>query len=515
MTKLTILIPTRNRRERIEFQANTILDKIKSHERSIQVVISDNSDVPLARANIDSRIEIIRASKRFHTFEEHFFWAIKKVDSEFVWVLGDDDEPLSETIDHLMKHLFENDHDIIMFNGLRETKNRNPSQIIPCSDNQIQMSYRQFLIAAGIWGVGAGISLCVFRRSFIKEKYLSEIIKIKSPIYSHVTLFLRSFKKGKFIFLNLPLVSYRRSDPEAQLKRSENWEKYSASTQKFYRYPWTVGFLKQIDYLVSTKSFSLSDLNRVLEFDVDGNRYFLVDSVGMMLLDEIENTFFAGKGKKNRMSKSDIRYLSSTAFGPRVLDPELIALVQALELDDSRQTKERIDQFRSIKSHTHSRLNNYEKRFASKKYADYVEFNTINGILQINNRLNPLNNLILNLACSVIGAGHISKLPNLNDDSPPRLFKKNVLNDFKLLVYLLRQRSGRRFIEERVYIHLRGIYVRSRLRDKPSLNLVRLQGKPSLNLRFFVHRGSWKIVSFLWMRMPVVFRKFLKNSLRR
>jgi hypothetical protein len=414
-----------------------------------------------------------------------------------------------------MTHLFENNYDIIMFNGLRETKNRNLSQMIPCSDNQIQATYRQFLMAAGIWGVGAGISLCVFRRSFIKEEYLSEIMKIKSPIYSHVTLFLRSFQKGKFIFLNLPLVSYRRSDPEAQLKRSGNWEKYSASTERFYRYPWTIGFLKQIDYLVNTKSFSISDLNRVLEFDADANRYFLVDSIGMMFLDELENTFFTGKGKKNRMSKSDIRYLSSGAIGPRVLDPELIALIKKIDFKASRQTKARIEQFRSIKSHTHSRLNNYEKRFATKKHSDYVEFNTINGILQINNRLNPFNNLILNLACSVIGTKHISQLPNLNDDSTPRLFKSNLLNDFKLFVYLLRQHSGRRFIKERVYIYLRGIYVRSRLRGKPSLNLTRLQGKPSLNLRFFIHTGSWKFISFLWMRIPVTFRKFLKNSLRR
>lgn len=515
MTKLTILIPTRNRRERIEFQARTIMDKIKSHEGSIQVVISDNSDTPLIRANIDSRIKIIRASRRFLTFEEHFFWAIKKIDSEFVWALGDDDEPLSETIDHLMKHLFENNYDIILFNGLRETKNRNLSQMIPCSDNQIHDPYRQFLIAAGIWGVGAGISLCVFRRSFIKEEYLSEITKIKSPIYSHVTLFLRSFRKGKFIFLNLPLVSYRRSDPEAQLKRSENWEKYSASTKRFYRYPWTIGFLKQIDYLVNTKSFSISDLNRVLEFDADGNRYFLVDSIGMMLLDELESTFFAGKGKKNRISKSDIRYLSSGAIGPRVLDPELISLVKTIDLKASRQTKARSEQFRSIKSQTHSRLNNYEKRFTSKKYADYVEFNTINGILQINNRLNSLNNLILNLACSVIGAKHISQLQNLNDDSTPRLLRNNVLNDFKLFVYLLRQHSGRRFIKERVYIYLRGIYIRSRLRVKPTLNLTRLQSKPPLNLRFFIHTRSWKIISFFWMRMPVTFRKFLKNISRR
>ena len=50
-----------------------------------------------------------------------------KINSEFVWTLGYDDELQSEAIDVLMRNLSENKQDIVIFNGSRETKKEESS----------------------------------------------------------------------------------------------------------------------------------------------------------------------------------------------------------------------------------------------------------------------------------------------------------------------------------------------------------------------------------------------------
>jgi hypothetical protein len=49
--------------------------------------------------------------------------------------------------------------------------------MISCSQNHLEIPYKNFLMSAGIWGIGDGISLCVFRRSNIKNDDLTEIEK--------------------------------------------------------------------------------------------------------------------------------------------------------------------------------------------------------------------------------------------------------------------------------------------------------------------------------------------------
>ena len=540
MKRLTILIPTRNRPEKAELQASIILDKTKSYEEFVQIVISDNSDIPLKRVNFDERIKFIRASKRFPTFEEHFFWAIKKINSEFVWTLGDDDEPQSEAIDVLMRNLSENKHDIFIFNGLRETKKRNLVQMIPCSQNYLEIPYKNFLMSAGIWGIGAGISLCIFRRSSIKNEYLTEVEKIGAPIYSHVTLFLRSFKDSRFTFINLPLVAYRRSDPDAQVKRSGNWENYSKNSQRFYRYPWTIGFLKQINYLVKTDSISISEFTRVLEFDADSNRYFLIDSLEVMLLEELERSFFSKTNGVILLSKSDMKFLVFNRICAQVLNDELISIMRKIDLKSLRQTKALRLQYQTLKSNTHSRLNNYEKRFLVEKHFDYSEFMTPNGLIEIGDRYRILNNLILNIECSTIDSKHRSFLPNLKNIIDNRRTKITVLNDIKILFLLFKHHAGRRFMQERLYIYLRGIWIRSPFKGRSNrvsksffqatpwisifvreLNLkvirrrIGLIKKSFLYLKTLMLRVFWRTISFVWRKLPLDFRRLLKKILAR
>lgn len=540
MKRLTILIPSRNRPEKVELQASIILERTRPYQEFIQIVISDNSDMPLEKLNFHARIKIIRASKRFLTFEEHFFWALKQIKSEFVWTLGDDDEPQSETIDLLMKNLFANKHDIIVFNGWRETKKGSLVQMIPCSEDNLEVPYKNFLVSAGIWGIGAGISLCVFRLSLIENEYLTEVEKIGSPIYSHVTLFLRSFNKGSFIFINSPLVTYRRSDPDAQVKRSENWEQYSINSKRFYRYPWTVGFLKQINYLVKTNSISVFELNRVLEFDADSNRYFLLDSLEVMLIEELERAFFSKTNGKINLSEADIKFLVSNEICAQVLNEELISIMRKIDLKRSHQTKELILQFQSLKSNSHSRLNNYEKRFLVEKHLDHSEFSTPKGLVEIEDRYRKLNNLILYIECSTIDTKHSSVLPNIKNTKNSRLLRPRVLNDIKIIFILLRHHAGRRFIRERLYISFRGIWIRSGLKGRPNeiLNSLRrvqswksifvgrlnlktfrrrifLKKESAQQLKFLTLRVFWRITSFVWGKIPLNIRTLLKEILAR
>jgi hypothetical protein len=511
VTLLTILIPTRNRPNKLQKQIETLIEITKDlGVDEVQIVVSDNSDESLDLNHFKTAIKVVRAKSRFRTFEEHFFWAISQIDSEYIWTLGDDDPPISESFLELIALLRRNSYDILVFNGWKQRVNGKKSFVISSDHNCIESSYREFIVSAGYWGVGAGISLHIFRKKFIKPGILKAISDLQSPIYSHVTLFLHSFNQASFMFVNKPLVFYNRSDAGARDGSKDIWMDYALDKGDTYRHPWTLGFLKQVEYLNSAGVFSFQDLRVTLEIDEEGRRYFLIDSLISMTLEELGLFFKKEKYNRKKLTKTELKTLKRMLSNFESNYKKLVSLLSEIDPNLHRQSRTCIKTYGELNRSVHPREVDLAARFPSVSNGQYIEFQTPNGRVFIHLRLKSFFNPILYLAIAKLGTKHMSKLP----------IKTNVLSTEK---ELWNSRTKLRLLflfltDKRFQEHL-GNKVRSMGRYFPKLasvikfflrNIFRKKVRPLPNLKLFV----WRVVSIFWMRLPTQIRFFIKRTLK-
>jgi hypothetical protein len=291
MSKLAIVIPTRNNSpylSNIVTNLHTFL-----FDLDYQIVISNNSDKEIHLTNLEVNVVIINTPRFFPTAEEHLFWASQQVTSEYVWFLGDDDIPQEEGVFELINILKRSNQDLIMFNGLRQKLKKGPIKLMVNSNKKFVGLLSEFYEKNGMLNGPASISLYVVNREYFSKFNVKEISNLKAPIYSHLFFLMNSLKGSKILFCPMVLIKHNVSDPEQNSEFSLNWVNYAALSSRYYFYPWTLGFLKQMDYLIQNKIVDPGFLGRIVEFAPDGKRYSLIrqieEYIRQSLIIEFEN----------------------------------------------------------------------------------------------------------------------------------------------------------------------------------------------------------------------------------
>jgi hypothetical protein len=287
---LTILIPTRNRPSELRQLVRT-LNAYFRDSTEVEVIISDNSDIPLDMVETDLDLSIIRAPTRFNTLEEHLFYGLQFVRGEYVWPLGDDDIPTSYGVKALMDIVRSGIWDACTWNsrnlgdhGMATTWSR-----VDCQNGHLEMSYSDFLNRIGCWSIAAGVSLTIFKKKLIDNTMIDLVNEIKSPIYSHVVLYALLFEKARFAFVNHDLVLYRTHRNDIELGPASHWKNYSESNNHFFRFPWTLGFIRHLKMLHDKSILPIDYLSSALEMSDHGHRYQLLDNMIDMFLEQLES----------------------------------------------------------------------------------------------------------------------------------------------------------------------------------------------------------------------------------
>jgi hypothetical protein len=180
-----------------------------------------------------------------------------------------------------------------VFNGLRQkVKNRN-SELMINSTKKFVGLLSEFYAKNGMLNGPASISLYVVNRKYYSRLNIKEINDLKAPIYSHLFFFLNSLRDSEIIFCPMVLINHCKSDPEQNSEFSSNWINYAAISSRNYFYPWTLGFLRQMDYLIQNKIVDPGFLKKIVEFAPDRIRYSLImqieDYIRRSLIIEFEN----------------------------------------------------------------------------------------------------------------------------------------------------------------------------------------------------------------------------------
>lgn len=290
MKLLSILIPTRNRSLELRSLIDSLINLIEvTHsQKKVEVIISNNSDSALENFNFEG-ISICKPESTCQTAEENLFFLLTRATGKYVWPLGDDDIPNLRSFIKLMEICEIGEIDAMTWNsriiGIYGEMVGH-SRVI-AEEEMTSIEYSDFLCRMGFWSVPAAISLTIFKNELNNFGLLNEILALESPIYSHVTYYASIFKNRNFSFINEILVDYQTNRHDVLKKSKNHWQEFSKVQQNFFRYPWTLGMIRQLKYLESAGAIEKNYLAHALDISHFNKRFRLVDQMILMLFEQI------------------------------------------------------------------------------------------------------------------------------------------------------------------------------------------------------------------------------------
>jgi hypothetical protein len=204
----------------------------------------------------------------------------------------------------------------------------------------------------GFWFVIAGISGQIVRTEYVKDYDLWATIAKTSPIYVHVTAYLECFKQRSCVVVNESIVFYKSTHTEIK-----HWQKTAEKLNVFDEYFWTLGYIRQLEYLES-KAIIDSDYLRYMletnEFSIFRPVFVIADK----LLRQLQISAVTSE-KRNKLTYEEYHGIRDYLFRKDPFIREFIWLLDALF--------EKIEQKRRIKKYdwynVHQMLNHYRNDY--------------------------------------------------------------------------------------------------------------------------------------------------------
>ena len=300
MSKLTVIIPTKN-------QKNNLVKIVTSLKKSLnqiehQIFISNNSDSDLDKNLLDLEISHLKTPEIFHTAEEHIFWAVQQISGEYVWLLGDDDFPIENGVKKLAEIVNQGSFDCLTFNGTRSDLKGNQFIKMINYKKNYRGKLQYFYEDSGLINGPASISLYVTRTEFLSKKYMREIQDLNAPIYSHLTFFLRCFRNANFAYFPIDIIQHSKSDKQNNKQISSNWANYANNSDNFYYFPWTLGLLRNISYLIKNQAIKKEFLSKIIETNPKNKKYQLISQIE----NYIRLIFVSEQNQSRRITRKEI-----------------------------------------------------------------------------------------------------------------------------------------------------------------------------------------------------------------
>lgn len=286
---LSILIPTKDRPNEISSLMRSLvrLIKLNNLEQNIELVISNNSRTQLEYQDTEF-IKIVNTNGIYLTAEENLFSLLRIAKGTYVWVLSDDEIPIQEGFKRLVQLCQEEKYDAMVWNSRVIGIEGEPlgHSRLSLNKDELKINYKQFLERTGYWSIAAGISLTVFKNNLNNFDFLKTITKLNSPIYSHVTYYAYIFNNKEFAFINYDLVLYQTNRHDVIKIKKNHWEEHSKEQKYFYRYPWTLGFIRQLKLLEEEGIVGSEFFDKILDISHFGRRFKLAENSLSLLIDQ-------------------------------------------------------------------------------------------------------------------------------------------------------------------------------------------------------------------------------------
>lgn len=266
--KLTFLMPTYNREKTLGSALEILCKQIieSPNKNNFKIVISENHstdksmEISVKFAKKYKFIEIIQPNKHLGTGEENLFFALGKMDSDFVWTFADDDILLPGAIDNIYEQVTQNQNrniDFFLINSqYKDTDGSHLSNCILDLENEILIyeKFSKLLSDVGPMTILASFSSAIFRlKNIVKldfQRYLNPC-----PIYAHVFAYLTAYQNSKCAILKTPLVLLRKTTD------TKHWDELAIKNGWYSLYPWTGGIVSHIIKATDGDEIDIDDIS--------------------------------------------------------------------------------------------------------------------------------------------------------------------------------------------------------------------------------------------------------------
>jgi hypothetical protein len=241
---------------------------------SAEIVVFINAD-PIAEVNyarVDAYLDEIRhrfasmkvvRSERFElTAEESAFAASAHATGKFLWIVGDARIFLPEGLVRLDAWLKDPTAPAAFFNTVWYNSdgftNGQPSIHIAAGSHI--MTYKQFVMHTGINFMATAMGAWVYERQYLDREKWTHIIKNCGPHFSHVATLLAAMGEtpvyccSTFLYIN-ESKAYHSGD-------ASEWVRYSKLAGTYRFYAWSLGLVRQFDYLIQQSAYTYADVRR-------------------------------------------------------------------------------------------------------------------------------------------------------------------------------------------------------------------------------------------------------------
>lgn len=276
--KLSILLPTYNRAKNL----NTTLKRLtKAVEYSghindglVTIVIADNCSTDRTKKigkkweRQFSCIRYYRHDKNSGSAEANIFNSLPLLNSEYVWLCGDDDFPQLESINSILNAIARTSASFLLLNADFYSSYNNAKSIgnyfrIFGEKNIVEYDAGQhFFQNFGLINVSCAIFCCCFKLQDLDIKFFAKIYKI-SPIYSLVVSMLASFYNKKVCFVNKIHTIFRLNYDYSHIR------KYLHKEERLELFYWNVGLIKSLKFVSEQKNIPFPSIVDLYEYSFD------------------------------------------------------------------------------------------------------------------------------------------------------------------------------------------------------------------------------------------------------
>lgn len=309
---LTILIPVFNGGRYLNSLLGLFSDaylKTPENFARIEIIVANNESTDDTQAIAESftaRLPVLRPlslSPHLLTAEENIFRSFAHCNGDYTWALGVDDIPNFAVFGRLIEILETSAADFYLFNFALVSENMlltRPS-MFRLAQEETPISLLDLTQRSGFWGTIAGISGQIMRTSRVKNYDFPVLIATVGKIYSHVTAYLECFRSGRTLVINLTLVFYKTTPSNP--KNLKHWQNVADAQGVFDEYFWTLGYIRQLEYLEKNQITDDDYLRYMLEVSDTG--FFRPVMVMADRLTSQVRLMSSAHDKRNSLSSSD------------------------------------------------------------------------------------------------------------------------------------------------------------------------------------------------------------------
>jgi hypothetical protein len=273
--RLSIVVPTMGKEKNLRRVLGSLVNgappKLLANSE-LCVYINADPESPIDEAKVIAYVEELaphfarvssKRSDRFHlTAEESAHAASAYAAGQYLWILGDARSLLPDGLSAVARFVEDAPGCCAYFNSVwydsdGETAGHSSTHLL---GSVVQSTFKQFVMHYGINFMATNMGAWVLERQYMDRDIWQEVMTTCGPHFSHVTTMLATLGSQPIVchavWLHLIEAKAYHGGSDAE------WVRYSKLSKTHRFYAWSLGLVRQFNYLIKKGKYTYADVRR-------------------------------------------------------------------------------------------------------------------------------------------------------------------------------------------------------------------------------------------------------------